>query len=68
MFATDPKDSIDKMVDDFWKGIEELELPDINGLELPDFSELPELDGLSELDGLDDLGEFPELELPELIL
>ena len=60
MFATDPV----KAIEEFWKGIEELELPDINELELP------ELDGLSELEGLDDPAglELPELDLPDLIL
>ena len=60
MFITDPV----KAIEEFWKGIEELELPDINELELP------ELDGLSKLEGLDDPAglELPELDLPDLIL
>ena len=72
VFAMDP----DKMIDDFWKGIDELELPDINELELPELDELPELSELSELDGLEDIPglddldglELPELDLPDLIL
>ena len=66
VFATDPE----KAIEEFWKGIDELELPDINELELPELSELAELDGLEDIPGLDDLDglELPELDLPDLIL